>query len=49
MEPEPVYLMTVLPARDDVSIVGEPVVAVYVALGIPPPADTGLKNGIYYS
>ena len=49
MEPEPVYLMIVLPARDDVSIVGEPVVAVYVALGIPPPPDENGKpvsNGL---
>jgi hypothetical protein len=45
MEPEPVYLIIVLPAREDVSIVGEPVVAVYVALGVPPPTDTTLNNG----
>jgi hypothetical protein len=35
----------VLPARLDVLTLGEPVVAVMVALETPPP-PTGLKNGI---
>lgn len=50
--PDPVYLYIVFPGRELVSIVGDPVVAVTVAFGVPALPDVNGKpvsNGLIFS